>query len=107
MTREEAFEQTLEAIASIQSSIALMLGAKAMEAEKVRNWMLEHLKSGTLESHVERLGASLQIHEQHIEVIDGLAKLCNGLSRSMRVILHPDETDDSGGMSFGSQDQGG
>jgi hypothetical protein len=96
MEREEAFVATLNAIAKIQRNVALMLGAKATEAEKVRAWLLHHLKDGVIPSHEDRLAVCLQIHEQQIEVIDGLTKLCGGLSRNMKIILHPDAPEPQG-----------
>ncbi len=111
MQREEACEVTLDAIAKIQRNVSLVLGAKAVEAEKVKNWMLHHIHEGTYTTHLERLTTSLQVHELQIEVIDGLTKMLNGLSRNIRAILNP-ETEDAGGMlpfgeGFGSGDQSG
>ena len=111
MQREEACEVTLDAIAKIQRNVSLMLGAKAVEADKVKNWMLHHITEGTYTTHMDRLATCLQVHELQIEVIDGLTKMMNGLSRNMRAILNP-ETDDAGGMmsfggGFGPEEQNG
>ncbi|MBW5447384.1 restriction endonuclease subunit S [Cohnella sp. CFH 77786] len=106
---EDALKTTLGAIAGIQRNVSLMLGAKAAEAEKVRNWLVQHLNEGVFQSHSERLGVCLQIHEQQIEVIDGLTKLCNALSRNMRIILHPEQDQDDGhgmGAGFDMEEQG-
>ncbi|WP_276354151.1 restriction endonuclease subunit S [Cohnella caldifontis] len=97
---EEAFETTLDAISKIQRDVSMMLGAKAVEAEKVRNWVLNHVKEGVFQTQLDRFSTSMQFHEQQIEVIDGLAKMCNGLSRSMRIILHPDQDENQGMPPF-------
>ncbi|MBO9598623.1 MAG: hypothetical protein J7559_12505, partial [Cohnella sp.] len=34
-------------------------------------------------------------HEQNVEVIEGLTKLCNGLSRNLKEIINPDKDDDA------------
>lgn len=114
MTREEAYHITLNAIAKMQWNVAMMLEAKATEAEKVRNWLCTHVTGDTYEAHNDQLLASLQFHEQNVEVIDGLTKLCNGLSRNLKIILNPDteESDGMSGMSsllssFGSGEQSG
>jgi hypothetical protein len=107
MRREEAYHLTLDAIAKIQWNVAMILEAKATEAEKVRNWLCTHITNDTYVAHQDQLTTSLQLHEQNIEVIDGLTKLCNGLSRNMKVILNPDgdESDNIASM-FGGMDAG-
>lgn len=96
MRREEAFHLTLDAIAKMQWNVAMILEAKATEAEKVRNWLLTHITNDTYEAHQDQLAAALSFHDQNIELIDGLTKLCNGLSRNMKVILNPDSGDGDG-----------
>jgi hypothetical protein len=111
MSREEAFHTTLEAIAKMQWNVVMILEAKAMEAEKVRNWLINHVTNDTYDAHNEQLSTSLHFNEQNIEIIDGLSKLCNSLSRNMKVILHPEsnETDNMasmlGGFDTGDRDQ--
>lgn len=103
MRREDAYHLTLDAIAKMQWNVAAMLEAKAFEAEKVRNWMLAHFTHESQAAHSDRLSTSLEFHEQHVEVIEGLTKLCNGLSRNMKIILHPEEeVSGSGGGGLGS-----
>lgn len=100
MTREDAGRVGLDALAKIQSNVAMILEAKAVEAEKVRNWLLNHLTLGTFTAHQDQLNASLQFSKMNIQVIDGLAKLCNGLTRNLKTILHPNgEGDDTHGLS--------
>ncbi|QMV40812.1 restriction endonuclease subunit S [Cohnella cholangitidis] len=108
MSREEAYHITLDAIAKMQWNVSLILEAKATEAEKVRNWLCTHITNGTYEAHNDQLSTSLQFNEQNVEIIDGLTKLCNGLSRNMKVIINPDseESDDSMASMFGGMDTG-
>jgi hypothetical protein len=107
MKREEAYHLTLDAIAKIQWNVAMILEAKATEAEKVRNWLCTHITNDTYVAHQDQLTTSLQLHEQNIEVIEGLTKLCNGLSRNLKIILHPDgdESDNIASM-FGGMEVG-
>jgi hypothetical protein len=107
MRREEAYHLTLDAIAKMQWNVAMILEAKATEAEKVRNWLCTHITNDTYDAHQDQLSTSLQLHEQNIEVIDGLTKLCNGLSRNLKVILSPDgdESDNIASM-FSGMDSG-
>ncbi len=107
MSREEAYHLTLDAIAKMQWNVAIILEAKATEAEKVRNWLCTHITNGTYPAHSDQLKTSLQLHEQNVEIIDGLTKLCNGLSRNMKVILNPDNNESDGMASmFGGMDPG-
>ncbi|BBI35019.1 restriction endonuclease subunit S [Cohnella abietis] len=107
MKREEAYHLTLDALAKMQWNVAMILEAKATEAEKVRNWILTHITNDTFDAHNDQLTTSLQFHEQNIEIIDGLTKLCNGLSRNMKVILNPDgDSSDNMASMFGGLDSG-
>ncbi|MBN2982933.1 restriction endonuclease subunit S [Cohnella algarum] len=94
MTREDAYRVTLDALAKLHWNMAMMLEAKASEAEKVRNWVLNHMTPDKYEEQTEQLSTSLQFHKQNVELIDGLTKLCNGLNRNMKAILEPEEDDD-------------
>lgn len=103
MEREATYEVTLDAFSRVQRDVSIILGAKAVEAEKVRSWILNHFVEGTYPTDLERLTQCLQIHEQQIEVIDGITKLFNGLGRNLRAILNPEPEEDAGGMmSFGN-----
>lgn len=108
MQREEAYHLTLDAISKLQWNVVMILEAKATEAEKVRNWICTHMTNDTYAAHQDKLSSCLQLHEQNIEVIDGLTKLCNGLSRNMKIILDPDEDESNNSMSsmFGGMDMG-
>ncbi|MFC5405509.1 restriction endonuclease subunit S [Cohnella soli] len=92
-SREEAYHVTLDAIAKLQWNVAMILEAKATEAEKVRNWLCTHVTNDTFEAHSDQLSTCLHVHEQNVELIEGLTKLCNGLSRNMKAILNPDSDD--------------
>jgi hypothetical protein len=87
MTREEAGRIALDALAKIQWNVAMILEAKAVEAEKVRNWLINHLTHDTFVSHQDQLNASLQFGSLNVQVIDGLAKVCNGLTRNLKAAL--------------------
>jgi hypothetical protein len=98
MDRERAYHLTLDALAKLQWNTAMILEAKATGAEEVRNWLLTHVTGDSYDAHSEQLSTSLQFHEQNVELIDGLTKLCHGLNRNMKAILQP-EGDENGGMS--------
>ncbi|MFC4596962.1 restriction endonuclease subunit S [Cohnella hongkongensis] len=107
MNREEAYHLTLDAIAKMQWNVAMILEAKAAEAEKVRNWLCTHITKDTYEAHNDQLTTCMLWNEQNIEVVDGLTKLCNGLSRNMKVILNPDTEESDGiGSMLGGFDMG-
>ncbi|MBU5440838.1 restriction endonuclease subunit S [Paenibacillus sp. MSJ-34] len=98
MNREETYLHILDASAKLQWNISMILEAKAVEAEKVRNWALNHLSEHAFTSHEDQLKEPIAIHEQLVEVIDGLTKLEHGLAHNLRVILNRDA--DSGGDGF-------
>ncbi|GGA35820.1 restriction endonuclease subunit S [Paenibacillus physcomitrellae] len=87
MSREHAYINILDAAAKIQWNVAMMLEAKALEAEKTRNWTLNHLHAGSFSDHESQLGQPLGVHEQMVELIEGLTKLENGLCSNLRAVL--------------------
>ncbi|ANE46103.1 restriction endonuclease S subunit [Paenibacillus swuensis] len=99
MNREESFRQMLAAAAKFQWNIALILEAKALEAEKSRNWIVNHLSGEVFADHSDQLKQSMNIHEQMIEVIEGLTKLENGLTKNLKVVLDQDGDSEGGGGS--------
>ena len=110
MSREAAYARMLDASAKLQWNVAMILEAKATEAEKVRNWLLTHMTKDTYTVHSDQLSTSLQFHEHNVDLIDGLTKLCNGLNRNMKAILEPEEEESGGSMAsllngFGSDEE--
>ncbi|MBB6635846.1 restriction endonuclease subunit S [Cohnella thailandensis] len=107
MNREQAYHLALDALAKMQWNTAIILEAKAAEAEKVRTWLLTHFTNDTHLDQKDRLSTSLQFHDQTVEVIDSLSKLCHGLNRNMKAILEP-EGEGAGEMGafFGGMNAG-
>ncbi|WP_136608387.1 restriction endonuclease subunit S [Paenibacillus dokdonensis] len=103
MSREQAFLHMLDAASKIQWNIAMILEAKAVEAEKVRNWALNHLTADAFQTHDNQLNEPLQIHGQIVELLEGLTKLENGLCSNLKAVLVQEENGlgDEDGM-FGS-----
>ncbi|GAB6991511.1 hypothetical protein [Paenibacillus pini] len=101
MSREQAFLHMLDAASKIQWNIAMILEAKAVEAEKVRNWTLHHLNADAFTSHEDQLNEPLQVHSQIVELLEGLTKLEIGLCSNLKVVLAQDEgySGDSGGSN--------
>ncbi|MDO7906993.1 restriction endonuclease subunit S [Paenibacillus sp. JX-17] len=100
MSREQTFTHMLDAAAKMQWNIAVILEAKAVEAEKIRNWSLNHLHPHAFDTHEEQLREPLQLHEQIIEMLEGLTKLENGLCSNLKALLVQEE-DGGGGMFDG------
>jgi hypothetical protein len=100
MSREQSFLKMLEATANIQWNISMILEAKAVEAEKLRNWVLNHVVEESFADHEKQLAHPLEVHDQLIEVIEGLTKLQSGFSSNLKTIL-PEEGDGDDGGGFG------
>lgn len=100
--REQAFQRMLDTAAKLQWDISMILEAKAVEAEKVRNWICNHVSSDAYYEQQHQLKESLRMHDQIVEVIDGLTKIGRGMNAVMRVALeHGLDGDDSSGMLGG------
>ena len=102
MTREEAWRVALDALAKIQWNVSMILEAKAVEAEKVRNWLINHLTHGTFVSHQDQVTASLQFGSLNVQVIEGLAKVMGGLTRNLKAAL---QTGSDGDDLFSASDE--
>lgn len=101
MSREKAFLQMLESTATIQWNIAMILEAKAVEAEKVKQWTQHHIHARSFDNHEEQLKESLSIHEVIVEMVEGLTKLENGLYSNLKAVLGTGEEESGGGEGFG------
>ncbi|RAP77406.1 restriction endonuclease subunit S [Paenibacillus montanisoli] len=99
MRRERAYLRMLDASAKAQWNVAMILEAKAVEAEKVRAWLLNHVTADVFAEHQDQLKSAMQVHDQLVEVIDGLAKLNSGMTHVLKAALR--QVDEMGGGSNG------
>ncbi|AJS57456.1 hypothetical protein [Paenibacillus sp. IHBB 10380] len=105
MSREHSFLQMLEASSKIQLNIALILEAKAIEAEKIRNWTVNCLSADVLHCHDKQLSVPLQIHGQIVELLEGMTKLENGICSNLKAVLRGQESEEDGGLGMGEMDK--
>ncbi|GAK42588.1 restriction endonuclease subunit S [Paenibacillus urinalis] len=99
MSREESMLQIMDAAVKLQHNISLILEAKALEAEKIRNWSVNHLSGAVFESHEEQLNMSLKLQEHLIELLEGVNRMEAGLNSNLKALLSQGEQD---GGSFDS-----
>ncbi|MFD1178291.1 restriction endonuclease subunit S [Paenibacillus puldeungensis] len=107
MSREQAFLNILDASAKIQWNVAMILEAKAVEAEKVRNWILNHVAESSYNDHEKQLSDPLDVHEQLVEMVEGLTKLQNGLCSNLKTVLVTEEEEAGGEGGLGGLFGGG
>ncbi|GAE07532.1 hypothetical protein JCM10914_3766 [Paenibacillus sp. JCM 10914] len=91
----------LEAAVVIQRETSLILEGKAVEAEKVRQWVLSQ------QSPQNGFKDTLAMHDQIVEQIEGLTRIGSGLCRNLRVALGTDGQAAGGGFDefdFGDSD---
>ncbi|SDF94253.1 hypothetical protein SAMN04488689_10898 [Paenibacillus sp. cl6col] len=96
MNREQSYHVILEAMAKMQGNVAKILEAKAVEAEKMRNWTLNHMTEHSFTNHREQIVEPLDVHAQVVEVIESLTKLQVSLSHNMKVLLRREESEGYG-----------
>jgi hypothetical protein len=82
MEREQSYAIIMQSFAKMQQDIAIILEAKAVETEKVRNWLCTNMSSDNSE-----LKDSLEVHENLVEVIGGLTKLHQSMCSMLRAAL--------------------
>lgn len=104
MSREHAYLNILDAMAKIQWNVAMILEAKAVEAEKVRTWSLHHIHAQSFTDHESQLAKPIGVHDEIVEIIDGLTKMSNGLCSNLRSLLSSGEDSGGGGASGGFGD---
>lgn len=107
MSREQAYLNMLDAMAKIQWNVAMILEAKALETEKVRNWSLNHVHAHSFSDHESQLAKPLGIHDEMVEVIEGLTKMENGLCSNLRSLLSSAENNEGDSGGFGDLFGGG
>lgn len=108
MSREQSLILMLDAAAKMQWNIALILEAKAIEAEKVRNWALNHLNGEAFLTHGDQVAEPLKMHDQLVEMLEGLTRMETGLCNNLKAIM-VDNSAEEGGMDggmFGGMDLG-
>lgn len=107
MDRSEIYLGILESTARMQQNISIILEAKAVETEKSRIWLAHHVSPGYFEhDHEAQVKLSLEIHEQMVEMLNGLTKMEWGLARNLKILLNQDQQEPAGGMG-GFFDAGG
>ncbi len=103
MSRGPHYLGILEATAIMQDNIALMLEAKAVEADKSKSWICYHLHQSSLGDQQTQLKTVLGIHEKVVEVIEGLVRMEQSLAANLKVIIGEDEEQaESSDFDFGS-----
>ena len=100
MEREKAYVRMLDATARMQWNVAMILEAKAVESEKMRNWLGNHVSADAFVDHQGQLKGSIQLHDHVIETLEGLTKLGQGLTGVLKAALGTDD-DSGGGVSGG------
>ncbi|GGG51653.1 restriction endonuclease subunit S [Paenibacillus radicis (ex Gao et al. 2016)] len=100
MDREQAYMRMLGATANMQWNVAIMLEAKAEEAEKARNWICNHITADSFNGDHLQLKQSILMHDQIIEVLDGVNKMSQGIVSILRAVLPQDSNDDDS-MDYG------
>lgn len=99
MDRTDSYLSYLDATAKIQYNVALILEAKAEHAEKSRNWICHHLSTAAYESNADHVKKATEIHEQLIEVIEGITKMEVAFAKNLGVLIAEEE--DSSGFGGG------
>ncbi|MNP58511.1 hypothetical protein D3C76_1534340 [compost metagenome] len=82
--------------------------AKAIEAEKVRNWALNHLNGEAFLTHGDQVAEPLKMHDQLVEMLEGLTRMETGLCNNLKAVM-VDNSAEEGGMDggmFGGMDLG-
>ncbi|MFD1953708.1 restriction endonuclease subunit S [Paenibacillus thailandensis] len=101
MSRENAYLKMLGASANMQWNMAIILEAKALEAEKARNWICKHVSFDAFDENEQQLRQSVQVHDQVVEMIEGIAKYNQSMVAMLRAVLQTDDENDSDSFSMG------
>lgn len=103
MSRAPHYLGILEAMAVMQDNIALMLEAKAVEAEKSKNWICNHIFQTSFSDQPTQLKKTLEIHEKVVEVISGIVRMEQSLAANMKAMIGDNNEEQSeGNFDLGS-----
>jgi len=91
LDRTESYLSILDAAAKIQLNVALILEAKALHAEKSRNWICHHLSTAAYENNADHIKKTSEIHEQLIAVIDGITKMEVAFAKNLNLLIGQEE----------------
>lgn len=91
MSRDESYYKILQSVSQFQYNISLILEAKAAEASRSSQWLCHHMSSSQFENHGDQLRKTVAIHDQLIEVIDGLTKMELSLSKNLQALIGEQE----------------
>ncbi|MCS7458818.1 hypothetical protein N0M98_01585 [Paenibacillus doosanensis] len=98
MSRSDSYYKMMQAAVKFHHNIALILEAKAAEATRSCQWICNHVSPQQFDDHSKQVRRAIEVHEQLIEVIEGLTRMEQALSKNMSVLLGDDEeSSDSGG----------
>ena len=100
MDRDPHYLGILEATAVMQDNIALMLEAKAVEAEKAKNWICYHLFHSSYPDYEQQLKGPLEIHEKIVEVIAGLVRMEQALAANLKALVGESGEESGGDFDF-------
>lgn len=98
MSREQAYLRMLNAAANMEWNVAMILEAKAVEAEKMKNWLINHVTSDAFTDHESQVKQPLGVHEHVLETLEGLTKLNRGLTGVFKALVGGDEDGDDGNL---------
>jgi hypothetical protein len=106
LSRAESYHKMLHVAAQFQKNIAIILEAKSVEADRSSQWICRNLSSEHIGGHSEQVKRTIEVHEQLLEVIEGLTKMEQALGKNLQVLLgkNQDSTTDSVG-DYGSMFQ--
>ncbi|MFE5320260.1 hypothetical protein ACFQ88_16245 [Paenibacillus sp. NPDC056579] len=96
MSRTSSYHKLLVSAVSFQKNVYLILEAKSFETTRACRWICNHLAAEHLGDHNDQVKKCLEIHEQLIEVIDGLTKMEQALTKNLQAILDDGEADNGG-----------
>lgn len=89
----------MQSFAKMQQDIALILEAKAVETEKVRNWLCKNMSSDNSE-----FPDTMQVHENLVEVIGGLTRLHQSMCNMLRASLNAQSNAKASGLEMMEMD---
>lgn len=97
MGRNETLLDMLESSAQMQEHIAVILEAKALEAEQRRGWVCSHMQihhhSGGEDCHK----GSVDLHENVVDVIAGITRMELGLAKNLGHLIKQEPSGGDGG----------
>lgn len=99
MKRSESLLDMLQSAALMQEHVAIILEAKAYEAEQRRSWVCNYMRDHSFPGCDHYYENSHDLHENIIDVIAGITRMEHSLAKNLSLLIQEEPTESAGSLA--------